>query len=161
MQIIQATEIHLNQIFLIYNHAILHGTATFDTIPKTDDEIEQWWAKHNHKFCVYVAIIKDDVAGWASLSQWSDKLAYNNSAELSVYIQPQYQGKKIGNELIKTILQKGKEEGIHTVISRITEGNNISIHLHEKYGFTHVGVLKQVGQKFGQLLDVTLMQKIL
>ena len=49
---------------------------------------------------------------------------------------------------------------LQTLIARITEGNQHSIYLHEVNGFMHVGVLKKVGQKFGKLLDVTMMQKV-
>jgi phosphinothricin acetyltransferase len=59
------------------------------------------------------------------------------------------------------VLEQGKAEGVHTIISRITQGNDISIHIHKKFGFEMVGVLKEVGRKFGRLLDVTMMQKIL
>ncbi|MFY8190127.1 MAG: GNAT family N-acetyltransferase [Bacteroidia bacterium] len=46
------------------------------------------------------------------------------------------------------------------MLARITEGNDTSIRLHQKYGFTLVGVMRQVGFKFGRYLDVTLMQKV-
>jgi len=46
------------------------------------------------------------------------------------------------------------------VIARIVAGNDISIHLHESFGFEHVGIMREVGWKFGRLLDVVLMQKL-
>ena len=161
IDIIPAEESHLPAIFSIYNDAILHGTATFDTDTKSNEEITHWWEKHNQKYCVFVAMRGSELLGWASLSQWSDKQAYNDSAELSVYILPSCQGQNIGQMLMKKVLEQGKSEGVHTVISRITQGNDISIHIHKKFGFEMVGVLKEVGRKFGRLLDVTMMQKIL
>ena len=56
IDIIPAEESHLPAIFSIYNDAILHGTATFDTDPKSNEEIAQWWKKHNQKYCVFVAM---------------------------------------------------------------------------------------------------------
>ncbi len=50
--------------------------------------------------------------------------------------------------------------GLHTVISRIVQDNDVSIHLHEALGFKHVGVMREVGRKFGRLLDVHILQKI-
>jgi hypothetical protein len=55
-------------------------------------------------------------------------------------------------------LQQGLKNGIKAVLARITEGNDISIKLHEHFGFFMVGVLKQVGVKFNKVLDVNLMQ---
>jgi phosphinothricin acetyltransferase len=161
IDIIPAEEKHLPAIFSIYNDAILNGTATFDTEVKSNEEISQWWKKHNKKYCVYVAICDNELLGWASLSQWSDKQAYNDSSELSVYILSSCQGQNIGQMLMEKVLEQGKAEGVHTVTSRITQGNDISIHIHKKFGFEMVGVLKEVGRKFGRLLDVTMMQKIL
>ena len=46
------------------------------------------------------------------------------------------------------------------MIARITEGNEVSIYLAESLGFEHIGIMKEVGRKFGKLLDVYLMQKI-
>ena len=58
------------------------------------------------------------------------------------------------------IILEGKKCKIHTIIARITQGNNISINLHESAGFKHIGVMREVGFKFGKCLDVYLMQKI-
>ena len=58
------------------------------------------------------------------------------------------------------IIKEGEKAGLLTIIARITEGNESSIHLHESFGFSHIGIMKEVGQKFGKRLDVHLMQKI-
>ena len=36
-------------------------------------------------------------------------------------------------------------------------GNETSLHLYESVGFFHIGVMKEVGQKFGKRLDVYIM----
>ncbi len=100
------------------------------------------------------------IVGWASLSRWSDRCAYSDTAETSLYVKEEYQGKGIGRKLIEAIVQEGQNVGLHTLIARITEGNKVSVHLAESVGFKHVGIMKEVGQKFGKLLDVILMQKI-
>ena len=63
--------------------------------------------------------------------------------------------------MIKAITNKGELIGLHVIIARITAGNKNSIHLHESIGFEHIGKMKEVGKKFGKLLDVYLMQKII
>ena len=45
-------------------------------------------------------------------------------------------------------------------MTRIAAGNEVSVRLHEAAGFEHIGVMREVGRKFGQLLDIHLMQKI-
>lgn len=144
----------------IYNEAIQKTVATFDTAPKKEAEQKTWFQQHGPKNPVIVAEESGKILGWASLSKWSDRCAYSNTAEISLYVLEEHQGKGIGCKLLETLLDKGEQAGLHTVLARITEGNEVSVHLHEAMGFTHVGIMKEVGQKFGRLLDVYLMQKI-
>ncbi len=62
--------------------------------------------------------------------------------------------------MITIIMQRGAEAGLHSVIARITEGNEASIRLHRRAGFEDIGVMREVGAKFGRLLDVRMMQRI-
>jgi len=156
----RATLDDLKVITDIYNNFILKTVATFDTESKTDNQMKKWFNDHGSKYPIMVAETDDGVVGWASLSKYSTRCAYSDTAEISVYVKEECQGRGIGNKLIERILLEGKEAGIHTVLARITDGNKISIKLHEKHGFFHVGVLKEVGNKFGRTLDVHLMEKI-
>ncbi|MBX7205649.1 MAG: GNAT family N-acetyltransferase [Bacteroidia bacterium] len=160
LRIRKAQETDLPAITDIYNDAIKHGTATFDTEEKTPENRRQWLEQHSQKYPVVVALLNETVVGWASLSRWSERAAYDDTAEISVYIHRDFRGRGIGRQLMQQVLDEGRQGGLHTVISRITQGNEISIHLHTQMGFETVGVLRQVGKKFGQLLDVTLMQKM-
>ena len=150
----------LDAITEIYNEAILTTDATFDIEPKTQVEQEAWFADHGPKNPVLVAELDGVVVGWASLSEWSDRCAYADTAELSFYVKEEFRSRGIGKRLLEDIIQEGERVGLHTVIARIATGNNQSIHLHERVGFEHIGVMREVGQKFGRLLDVCLMQKI-
>lgn len=150
----------LTAITDIYNEAILTTDATFDTETKTVESQKAWFDGHDSRNPIFVAVSDDHVIGWASLSKWSDRCSYSDTAEISVYVKDGYRGQGIGRQLIKDILQAGEEAGLHTIISRITAGNDESIHLHEVFGFEHIGVMKEVGIKFDRLLDVVLMQKI-
>ena len=144
----------------IYNEAILTTDATFDTETKTIESQKEWFGNHGSRNPVIVAENETKVIGWASLSKWSDRRAYSDTAEISVYVKDGYRGQGAGRQLIERIVQAGEEAGLHTIISKIVAGNDESIHLHEIFGFEHIGVMKEVGIKFGRLLDVVLMQKI-
>ena len=156
----KATLPDLGAITEIYNEAILKTVATFDTQTKTPEEQKSWFVEHGSKYPMLVAEQDGLIIGWASLSMWSDRCAYSDTAEISFYIKEGHQGKGIGKKLLEAIIQEGQKAGLHTVIARITEGNEASIHLCESVGFEHIGIMKEVGQKFGKLLDVYLMQKI-
>ena len=149
-----------NAITEIYNEAIQTTDATFDIEPKTDAEQRTWFASHGPKNPILVAELDGVVVGWASLSEWSDRCAYSDTAEISLYVKQEFRGRGIGRRLLEALILEGEKVGLHTVIARITEGNETSIHLHESLGFFHIGVMKEVGFKFGKRLDVYLMQKI-
>ena len=156
----QATLQDLDAITEIYNQAIINTVATFDTNPKTLEEQKDWFSRHGPKYPILVAQQDGLVVGWASLSMWSDRCAYSDTAEVSLYVKEDHQGKGIGRKLSEAIIQAGQNAGLHTVIARIVEGNETSIHIAESLGFRHIGIMKEVGQKFGKLLDVYLMQLI-
>lgn len=143
----------------IYNEAILNGTATFDLEPKTLEDRTQWFYDHNgtHPLLVYEKYGK--AIAYASLSTYREKKAFDGSVELSIYIHKDYRGFGIGKQLMEAILElaRGIDE-IHTVISVITGGNEASDKLHEKFGFTYCGQVKEAGYKFGQYLDINTYQ---
>lgn len=150
----------LNAITEIYNEAVLTTVASFDTKAKTSAEQRAWFTHHGPKRPILVAELNGIVVGWASLSDWAHHDAYANTVEVSLYVKEEFRSRGIGRGLLEAIIEEGEKAGLHTVIARITQGNEESIHLHESAGFEHIGVMKEVGRKFGQLLDVWLMQKI-
>jgi L-amino acid N-acyltransferase YncA len=160
MTIRRASIDDLTAITEIYNEAIHKTIATFDTTPKTIEEQKTWFNNHGPKNPIMVAEHDSRVVGWAALSTWSDRRAYSDTAEISLYIREEHRGRGIGKKLLAAIIQEGEKTGLHTVIARITEGNKASVYLHESVGFEKIGVMKEVGRKFGKLLNVYLMQKI-
>ena len=150
----------IDSVTEIYNEAIFKTNATFDTEPKKIDDQIKWFKDHGPNNPIIIAEYNNKIVGWASLSKWSDRCAYSDTAEISLYVTEKYIGKGIGRRLIEGILLEGQKTDIHTVLARITEGNDSSIHLHKSVGFEHIGIMKEVGWKFGKRLDVFLMQKI-
>lgn len=158
LQIRNATADDLKSILDIYNEAVLNTTATFDTTPRTFEKQLEWYQNHKSNHPVLVAEENNTIVGWASLSPYSDRCAYDTTVEVSIYIHHEHRGKKIGSQLLEVITLEGQKVNNHTVISRISADNHSSIHIHEKIGYRHVGTLKEVGIKFGKLLDVEIMQ---
>jgi phosphinothricin acetyltransferase len=145
----------------IYNEAILTTVATFDTEPKTIEDRERWLRSHDQRHPVLVAVVDDQVVGWASLLVWSDRPAYADTAETSFYVHSSHRGRGIGRKLKEAIIAEARRLGYHTLIARVAEGSDESLHLNAAAGFVHVGTLKEVGRKFGRLLDVHILQLML
>ncbi|KYK22205.1 GCN5 family acetyltransferase [Thermoplasmatales archaeon SG8-52-2] len=150
----------IDEITNIYNEAIKKTVATFDTEEKTIAERKKWFKEHGKNNPLIVAEEENIILGWAALSKYSTRCAYSDTAEISLYVKEEYQNKGIGKRLLEKIIKEGKQAGLHVIIARITEGNKKSIYLHKSVGFEHVGIMKEVGRKFGKILDVYLMQKI-
>jgi len=144
----------------IYNEVILNTQATFDLEPKTLEERVLWMNEHGEKHPVVVAELDKKVVGWAALSRWSDKKAYDTTAEVSVYVDINHRNHGIGKKLLDLITIEGRSAGLHCILSRITEGNEVSINVHVALGYKHIGIMKEVGFKFGKFLDVYLLQNL-
>jgi L-amino acid N-acyltransferase len=157
----RATPDDLEAITEIYNDAIRSTTATFDTEPKSLADRRQWLETHGERHPVLVAELEGQVVGWSSLSRWSDRLAYADTAETTFYVHPQHRGQGIGRRLKEATVAEARRLGFHTLIARVAEGSVASLHLNESLGFVRVGTLREVGRKFGRLLDVHILQKML
>ena len=160
LHIRNASIVDIAAITDIYNEAVLNGVATFDTETKSIENRLEWLNAHGAKHPVLVACIDNEVVAWASLSLWSDRAAYDGTAEVSVYVHHNHRANGIGSILFERLVQEAENIGLHYLLSRISEGNETSIRLHLRNGFVTVGIMHQVGYKFGQYIDVTLMERI-
>ncbi len=156
-----ATEADLPAINAIYNHYVLHATCTYQTVPSTAKEREDWFAAHGPKHPVIVAELDGVVVGWGSLSKFHPRQAYEHSVEDSVYLSHEHLGRGIGSLVLAELLRRAKEIGHHTVLGGVDASQAGSMALHSKFGFEKVSHLKEVGFKFGRWLDVIWMQKML
>jgi L-amino acid N-acyltransferase len=145
----------------IYNQAVLRSTATFDTVPQTADERAAWLASHGRRHPVIVATLAGRVLGWASLSRWSDRPAYDRTAEISVYVDEGARGNGVGGTLMREMIERARAVDLHALVSRVCSENEVSLALSEKCGFTTVGVMHETGEKFGRLLDVVVLELLL
>ncbi|KGQ48004.1 GNAT family acetyltransferase [Gallibacterium anatis 10672-6] len=146
----------LPALLAIYNHEILNGVATFDLQPKSLAERQSWFDEHNkNNHPLLVAEQDGAVLGYASLSRYAEKAAYNSTVELSVYIAPSARRQGIASQLMLAVIDLAKKDNAtHLIVSLITGTNQASMSLHQKFGFNKVGTLHQVGYKHQQFLDV-------
>lgn len=145
----------------IYNEAILTTTATFDTETKSVGERMEWFYAHDERHPILVATVDGKVAGWASLSKWNQRCAYDDAAETSFYVKAEYRGQGVGRKLKEAIIEEARRLGFHTLIAQVADESKESLHLNLSCGFVLVGTLKEVGKKFDRLLGVHILQKML
>jgi phosphinothricin acetyltransferase len=161
MTVRSASLADLEAITQIYNDAILNTTATFDTEPKTLEDQKRWFLGHSQRHPILVCEREGEILGWASLSPWSNRCAYSDAAEASVYVRSDHRRQGIGKTLLKALISCAREAGLHTIIGRIAAGNQSSLRLARSCGFDSVGTMREVGFKFGRRLDVHIVQLML
>ena len=160
-QLREAVAADLPAINAIYNEEVLHGTATWDVEPWSDQRREAWFAEQEASIPVLVAEADGAVIGFAYLSTYRPKVGYRFTRENTVYVDPAHQGRGVGQALLAALIEQARRAGIHAVVAVIEAENATSIRLHERLGFTLVGTARQVGHKFGRWLDSVYMQLLL
>jgi L-amino acid N-acyltransferase YncA len=95
-----------------------------------------------------------EVIGFAKSSPHRGRCAYAYSAEVSVYIDPNWHGRGVGKALYGRLIPMLKSQGYVTLIAGISLPNAASQRLHESFGFKPAGVFHRVGWKFGRWHDV-------
>ena len=163
IKIRSATREDLPAILEIYNDAVLHTTATYDYEPRTMDQRIEWFQSHAREgYAIFVA--EDDsgrVMGWSALNSYHGRPGYRFTTENSVYVAADQRGRGIGKLLLAPLIDAARQRGLHAIIAAIDATNDVSIRLHEKFGFKTVGHFKEVGFKFGRWLDVVYMELVL
>jgi phosphinothricin acetyltransferase len=145
----------------IYNLEVLESTVTFDLVPRSLAEQQDWLTARSGAHAVVVAEDGDEVVGFASLSPYKERPAYRTTVEDSVYVRRDQQGRGVGKAMLEELLTLATQHGFHAVMGRIVGGHEASIALHQGAGFSVVGTEREVGRKFGRWLDVVVMQKLL
>lgn len=158
MTIRPATAEDLLPINDIYNHYVLHSTCTYEELPESMDGRQRWFANHSDQHPVIVATQEDHLVGWGSLSPYHPRSAYRRTVENSVYVHPEHHRRGIGSLLLAELIRQSRQLDHHAIIALIDATQPASVALHERFGFEHVGHLKQVGYKFGRWLDVIYME---
>ncbi len=153
----------LPAITAIYAHHVLHGTGTFETTPPTETDMAARRADVLAKGLPYLVIEEaGQVRGFAYCNWFKPRPAYRFSAEDSIYLHPDARGRGLGRQLLGALAEAGQQAGLRKLIAVIGDSANAgSIGVHTALGFTHAGVIKSCGWKFGQWLDIVLMEKVL
>ena len=153
------------QIRQIYNYEVSNTTATFDLVPRSLADQQQWIADRNGAFAAIVAVDPldehGDIVGFGSLSPYKERAAYRTSVEDSVYVRRDRNGQGIGKLIVNELLRVAAVSGYHAVFARISAASEASVALHRSCGFELVGIEREVGRKFNRWLDVAIMQALL
>jgi phosphinothricin acetyltransferase len=145
----------------IYDYYITETTATFHTHPVSFEELREIIPFHNKKYPSFIVKADGKTAGYCYLCQFKKRQAYDRTAEATVYLKPEYCGQGIGFQTVSFLEKEALKRDIKVLLGTITGTNENSIRLFAKCGFEKCAHFRQVGQKFNELLDVVIYEKIL
>ena len=148
-------------ITAIYTHHVLHGTGTFETEPPSETDMAARRADVLGKGLPYLVAEQDgQVLGFAYCNWFKPRPAYRFSAEDSIYVAEAARGLGVGRLLLDALCTAAEATGVRKLLAVIGDSANAgSIRVHQAAGFTHIGVMRSVGWKFGAWRDVVLMEK--
>lgn len=145
----------------LYNYYVSHTAITFETAEITIEEMARRMADITQDYPYLVCELHGQPVGYAYAHRWKPRTAYAHTAEVTIYLDHTAVGRGLGHRLLDRLIAECRHTDIHVLVACITQGNEASIALHRKMGFTTISTFHEVGIKFGQWLDVTDMQLIL
>jgi phosphinothricin acetyltransferase len=148
----------------IYNHYVTTSNVTFDLDSWTPDDMSHKIELVAALGMPFIVAERDgDTVGYAYLSTFREKAAYDTTMENTLYLRVDARGAGIGGTMLEELCRLGAAVGVREVVAVIANTPDAvpSIRLHEKAGFARVGEMGRVGRKFDEWIGVVIMQKSL
>lgn len=145
----------------IYNDYVENTTISFEIELISVEDMCKRITEISSHYPYFVFESGGKVVGYCYVHAWKERMAYCKTVETTIYIAPGSKGLGIGERLMRRLIEECGRRGYHALVACITGGNVASMRLHEKLGFKQVSLFREVGWKFGELLDVVDYELIL
>ncbi len=161
LEFVEMTSVYGAKALDLYNRYIKESTATFSIKPLSQEEMDKLLFSGLERFPSYAVLYDGIFAGYVMLNRYKPREAYDGTAEATVYLDNQFQGNGIGLASMNFIEAKAKDFNFRALLGVICEENKKSIALFEKLGYFKCAHFKEVGKKFGRILDVVIYEKLI
>jgi len=142
----------------IYNEGIEDRVGTFETRPRTVEDVAAWF---DGKHPIIVVESDGEIVAFASTSSYRSRDCYSGIAEFSVYVARRVRGQGAGTVAMRALLDAVKPAGIWKLVSRIFVENHASRRLMASMGFREVGIYEKHGKLDGQWRDVVIVERLI
>src|SRR5262249_17304688 len=134
-----ATAEDASGIARIYNEGIEDRVATFETMPRSPDEVVEWF-DGTHP----IVVVEEDghTIPFASTSTYRPRECYKGVAEFSVYVAREHRRRGAGRIAMNALIATAKNAGFWKLVSRVFPQNTGSLQLLRSLGFRDVGTYK-------------------
>jgi L-amino acid N-acyltransferase YncA len=142
----------------IYSQGIEDRVATFETRPRSADDVRAWF-DGNHP----IVVVEDggQLVAFASTSTYRPRECYAGIAEFSVYTARAARGRGAGRLAMRALIEAAEAAGFWKLVSRVFPENAASLGLLGALGFREVGVYEKHAQLDGVWRDVVIVERII
>lgn len=144
----------------VYNHYVIGSTATFQTEPVSPDEWAADAAGDPDRHGAWAIESDGAFAGYVVVTPFKSRCAYRDAAEVTVYLSPGHTGRGLGRAALAHVDDHAARAGLHALLAVVCAENAASLRLFEHAGYERCALLREVGSKFGRLLDVVYLEKL-
>lgn len=141
-------------------HGIEEGVSDAET-PQPDDLRDRRKNLRSRRFPHLVATRAGDIVGYAYVVLFRKRPAYRYTVKHSIYIHHDHVGRGIGQILMRELIDVCAAAGFRQIVGYIDADNTASLGLHEKFGFSRVGLLPGVAYRHGRWADTVMVQRSL
>ncbi len=153
-----ATPADCAAIARIYSAGIAERAFTFETRPRTPEDIAGWLGG---RYPVVVVEARGQVVAFASTGAYSPRACYDGVADFSIYVAPEARGQRAGRVALEALLAAAEAAGFHKLTSRVFASNTVSRTLLAKLGFREVGLHEKHARLEGTWRDVVVVERLL
>ncbi len=145
----------------IYTQGIEERIATFETEPRSTEDMLAYLAEREGKYPVIVAEQNGQVVAWAAAGSYRSRECYGGVCEFSVYADRAARGSGAAQAALQGLIDACTERGFWKLVSRIFPENGPSRGLCRKVGFREVGVYFRHAKLDGQWRDTVIVERLL
>jgi phosphinothricin acetyltransferase len=142
----------------IYNEGMADRVATFETRPRTADDVRAWF---DGVHPIVVVEAEGEVIAFGATSTYRPRDCYAGVAEASLYVARSARGRGAGRMAMDALIDAAARAGFWKLLSRIFVENEASRALCRKMGFREVGIYEKHGQLDGVWRDVVIVERLI
>lgn len=150
-----------DEILGIYEYYILNTAITFEYEIPSVEEFSQRIAGTLQKYPYIVAEVDGKIMGYAYVSAFKGRAAYDWSVETSIYVEKDTHGFGLGKMLYEKLDELCKMQNITNICACIAYPNPDSVEFHKKTGYETVAHFHQCAYKLEQWFDMIWMEKFI
>ena len=142
----------------IYNEGIEDRIATFETRPRTIDDVRAWFDG------IHPIVVVEDgqkVIAFGATSTYRPRKCYAGIAETSVYVARSHRRQGAGRVALRALIEAAGQAGFWKLLSRVFPENAASRALVHELGFREVGIYEKHGQLNGEWRDVVIVERLI